>query len=91
MHTVLIENINTVFDAIRNKQMSSIRHSTTKKNANMVQKTPGYLSDIFSVKCEQLQSIVFPNSNDQTVKLVNSETSGTRELPVTRFLTANVT
>ena len=89
-HTVLTENINTVFVVIRNKQMSSIRHGTTKKLTIMAKKTPRYLSDIFSVKSEQLQSIVSLIANNQTVKLVNSETNGIRELPITRSLTANV-
>ena len=53
-------------------------------------KPPSYLSDILSIKSEKLQSSVSPIANDQTVKLVNSETNGTRELPVIRSITANV-
>ena len=41
LHTVLIENINTVFVFISNKQMPSIRHGTTNKPSIMVKKTPG--------------------------------------------------
>ena len=80
-----------MFVVIRNKQMSSIRHSTTKRMTIMHKQTPcSYLSDIFSVECEQLQSSVPRIANDQTVKLVDSETSRTRELPITSSLAANV-
>ena len=53
-------------------------------------KPPSYLSDILSIKSEKLQSSVSPIANDQTVKLVNNETNGFQELPVTRTFAANV-
>ena len=55
-----------------------------------LEKTPSYLRDILSIKSEKLQSSVSRIANDQTVKRVNNETSGFRELPVTRSLAANV-
>ena len=56
----------------------------------ILKKTPGYLSDILSIKSEKLQSTVSRITNDQTVKLVNNETIGFQELPVTRSLVTNV-
>ena len=69
--------------------MSSIRDDS-KMRVAILEKTPSYLSDILSIKSEKLQSIVSRITNDQTVKLVNKETIGFQELPVTISLAANV-
>ena len=87
--TVLMENMNTVPVTIRNKQMSSIGDDSIMRVATL-EKTPSYLRDILSIKGETLQSSVSSIANDQTVKLVNNETNGFQELPVTRSLAANV-
>ena len=87
--TELMENMNTVSVTIRNKQISSIGDESIAREATL-KKTPSYLSDILSIKREKLQSFVLSIANDQTVKLVNDETNGFQELPVTRSLAANV-
>ena len=84
-----MKNMHTVSLWISNKQMSSIRDES-KMRVAILKKTPGYLSDILSIKSEKLQSTVSSIANDQTVKLVNNETSGFQELPLTTSLAANV-
>ena len=84
-----MENMNTLSTSISNKQISSSGDDSITRMATL-KKTSRYLSDILSIKSEKLQSSVSHIANDQTVKLVNSETNGTRELPVIRSITANV-
>ena len=84
----LMENMNTLSTSISNKKISSIGDDSRMRVATL-KKTSRYLSDILSIKSEKFQSSVSPIANDQTVKLVNSETNGTRELPVTRSQAAN--
>ena len=80
----------TVPITIGNKQMFSIIGDDSKFRAATLKKPSGYLSDILSLKGEKLQSTVFRIANNQTIKLVNNETNGFQELPVTRSLASNV-
>ena len=84
-----MENMHTVSPRISNKQMSSIGDDSRMRIATL-KKTSRYLSDILSFKSEKLHSTVSRIANDQTVQLVNNETSRTRELPVTTSLAADV-
>ena len=84
-----MENMYTVMQRISNKQMSSIGDDSITR-VTTLKKTPSYLRDMLSIRSEQLQSSVSHITNDQTAKLVNSETKGFQELPVTRSLAANV-
>ena len=85
----LMENMNTLSTSISNKQIPSIGDDSRMRVATL-KKTSCYLSDILSIKSEKFQSSVSPIANDQTVKLVNSETNGKPQLPLTRSFTANV-
>ena len=84
-----MENIDTVSIRISNKQISSIIDDSITRTTSL-KKSSIYLSDIRSFKSEKLQSLVSRIANDQTAKLVNSETSGIRELSVTRSFASNV-